>query len=302
MRLIKLAVNGILMRGLELENNLLRVRAKFIKEAKTEKCYRLWSIRDRYPAMLRVSSNDKMAVQVDVEVWELPYEGLTEIFLSEPDGLSIGKVALEDGEIILTVLYRKTGDRIMEWKDGKTRCKWANPNNDRYLHYHDEEWGVPVYDDHKLFEMLILECFQAGLSWECVLNKQEAFRQAFDDFDLEKVCSYDDKKIAELCENPGIIRNRLKIRAAISNARVFRDIKKEFGSFSTYLWHWTEKKVIYENDVVSSPLSDRVSKDLQKRGMKFVGTVIIYSYMQAVGVIYSHEKGCFMEHKGKTKI
>lgn len=190
----------------------------------------------------------------------------------------------------------------MEWKDGKIRCKWANPNNDRYLHYHDEEWGVPVYDDHKLFEMLILECFQAGLSWECVLNKQEAFRQAFDDFDLEKVCSYDDKKIAELCENPGIIRNRLKIRAAISNARVFRDIKKEFGSFSIYLWHWTEKKVIYENDVVSSPLSDRVSKDLQKRGMKFVGTVIIYSYMQAVGVIYSHEKGCFMEHKGITKI
>ncbi len=189
----------------------------------------------------------------------------------------------------------------MKWKDGKTRCKWANPRNDIYLRYHDEEWGVPVYDDQKLFEMLILECFQAGLSWECVLNKQEAFRQAFDHFDLEKVCCYDDQKIAELCENPGIIRNRLKICAAINNARVFRDIKKEFESFSNYLWHWTENTVIYENDVVRSPLSDRVSKDLQKRGMKFVGTVIIYSYMQAVGVIYSHEKGCFLEHKVKTE-
>lgn len=184
----------------------------------------------------------------------------------------------------------------MEWKDGKTRCRWANPNNDVYLHYHDEEWGVPVHDDGKLFEMLILECFQAGLSWECVLNKQEAFRKAFDGFDLEKVCEYDETKIGELCQNPGIIRNRLKIRAAVNNAHVFREIRQEYGSFSAYLWSWTEDKVIYENDKVSSPLSDKVSKDLQKRGMKFVGTVIIYSYMQAVGVIYSHEPGCFLEH------
>ncbi len=185
----------------------------------------------------------------------------------------------------------------MEWKDGKTRCKWANPNNATYLHYHDEEWGVPVHEDHKLFEMLILECFQAGLSWECILNKQEAFRRAFDGFDLEKVCEYGEEKIEELCKNKEIIRNRLKINAAVNNARIFREIQKEYGSFSKYLWHWTDEKVIYENDVVSSPLSDRVSKDLKKRGMKFVGTVIIYSYMQAVGVIYSHEKGCFMEHK-----
>ena len=170
----------------------------------------------------------------------------------------------------------------MEWKDGKTRCRWANPNNDVYLHYHDEEWGVPVHDDGKLFEMLILECFQAGLSWECVLNKQEAFRKAFDGFDLEKVCEYDETKISELCQDPGIIRNRLKIRAAGDNA------------------HWTEDRVIYENDKVSSPLSDKVSKDLQKRGMKFVGTVIIYSYMQAVGVIYSHEPGCFLEHVSRS--
>ncbi len=180
-----------------------------------------------------------------------------------------------------------------EWKDGKTRCRWANPKNDIYVHYHDEEWGVPVYDDQKLFEMLILECFQAGLSWECVLNKREAFRQAFDEFDLEKVCAYDEKKMSELRENQGIIRNRLKIRAAVNNARIFRQIQKEYGSFSAYLWHWTKDQIIYENDAVSSPLSDQMSKDLQKRGMKFVGTVIIYSYLQAVGVINSHEDGCF---------
>ena len=185
----------------------------------------------------------------------------------------------------------------MEWKDGKTRCRWANPKNDDYLRYHDEEWGIPVYDDHKLFEMLILECFQAGLSWECVLNKREAFWQAFDGFDLEKVCAYDEDKINELRENPGIIRNRLKIRAAVNNARVFREIQGEYGSFSNYLWKWTENQVIYEKDEVSSPLSDKVSKDLKKRGMKFVGTVIIYSYMQAVGGIYSHEDGCFLEHR-----
>lgn len=184
----------------------------------------------------------------------------------------------------------------MEWKDGKTRCRWANPNNDTYLHYHDAEWGVPVYDDHKLFEMLILECFQAGLSWECVLNKQEAFRQAFDGFDLKKVCAYDEEKINALCQDPGIIRNRLKIRAAVNNARIFRSIQEEYGSFSAYLWHWTDGTIIYEKNEASSPLSDAVSKDLQKRGMKFVGTVIIYAYLQAVGVIYSHEDGCFLEH------
>ena len=184
----------------------------------------------------------------------------------------------------------------MEWEDGKVRCQWANPKNEKYLRYHDEEWGVPVYDDHKLFEMLVLESFQAGLSWECVLNKQEAFRLAFDGFDLERVCAYGEEKIEELYENKEIIRNRLKIKAAVNNARIFREIQKEYGSFSTYLWRWTGNKVIYENDMVSSPLSDRVSKDLKKRGMKYVGTIIIYSYMQAVGVIYSHEKGCFLEH------
>lgn len=184
----------------------------------------------------------------------------------------------------------------MEWKDGKTRCQWANPKNEKYIHYHDEEWGVPVYDDHKLFEMLILESFQAGLSWECVLNKQEGFRRAFDNFDLEKVCSYDEAYTEKLRENPDIIRNKRKIQAAISNAKVFREIQREYGSFSEYIWHWTDRKIVYEKGQTRSELSDAISGDLKKRGMKFVGTTIIYAYLQAVGVIYSHEEGCFLEH------
>ena len=183
----------------------------------------------------------------------------------------------------------------MKYSDGKQRCSWANPQNALYIKYHDEEWGVPVHDDKKLFEMLILESFQAGLSWECVLNKREAFRKAFDGFDIENICSYDEEKIDELCRNKDIIRNRLKIKTAVSNAKIFKAIQAEYGSFSSYLWGWSDNKVIYETDVVSSPLSDRISNDLKKRGMKFVGTVIIYSYLQAVGVIYSHEKGCFLD-------
>lgn len=185
----------------------------------------------------------------------------------------------------------------MQWNDGKQRCFWANPNNEKYIEYHDHEWGIPVHDDHKLFEMLILEGFQAGLSWECVLNKREAFRQAFDQFEVEKVREYDEEKILELKDNPGIIRNMRKIQAAVTNAQVFCRIQEEHHSFSEYLWHWTDGKVIYEKGVTSSPLSDRISKDLKKRGMKFVGTTIIYSYLQAVGVIYSHEEGCYLEHR-----
>ena len=185
----------------------------------------------------------------------------------------------------------------MEWTDGKNRCCWANPKNGRYIRYHDEEWGVPVHDDHKLFEMLILECFQAGLSWECVLNKRDAFREAFDGFDLDAVCAYGEDKLELLRNNPGIIRNRLKIQAAVINARIFRDIQQECGSFSEYLWHWTGGKVIYERGLAHSELSDQISKDLKKRGMKFVGTTVIYAYLQAVGVIYSHDEGCFLAHK-----
>ena len=187
----------------------------------------------------------------------------------------------------------------MEYIDHKRRCFWANPKNPLYIQYHDEEWGQPVHDDHRLFEMLILESFQAGLSWECVLNKREAFREAFDGFDLEKVCNYDDVKTEMLCQDAGIIRNRLKINAAVKNARIFRDIAAEYGSFADFLWGFTGGQVVYENDKTSSPLSDEISKDLRKRGMTFVGTTIIYSYLQAVGVINSHEDGCFLCSKIK---
>lgn len=179
----------------------------------------------------------------------------------------------------------------------RVRCRWANPKNPLYIRYHDEEWGVPVHDDHRLFEMLILESFQAGLSWECILNKREAFRRAFDDFDLEKVCGYGQEKLTALEQDTGIVRNRLKIRAAVNNARIFRAVQREWGSFDRYLWHWTEGKTIYETGEVSSELSDAVSQDLKRRGMKFVGTVIIYSYLQAVGVINSHEETCFCRQR-----
>ena len=175
----------------------------------------------------------------------------------------------------------------------KKRCSWANPKNPLYIRYHDEEWGVPVHDDRRLFEMLILESFQAGLSWECILNKREAFRRAFDGFDLEKVCAYGEEKLAALEQDPGIVRNKLKIRAAVNNARIFRAIRQEWGSFDRYLWHWTEGKPVFETGRVSSERSDAGSGDLKRRGMKFVGTVIIYSCLQAVGGGNSHEETCF---------
>lgn len=184
----------------------------------------------------------------------------------------------------------------MEWADGKKRCHWVSPDDRRYIKYHDEEWGVPVHEERKLFEMLILEGFQAGLSWACVLNKREAFFRAFDGFDVRKVSTYNAGKLAALQADFGIIRNRLKIQAAVTNARVFLQIQQEWGSFDRYLWHWTNGQTVYEVGKVSSPLSDAVSKDLKKRGMKFVGTVIIYSYLQAVGVINSHEPDCFLSN------
>ena len=178
------------------------------------------------------------------------------------------------------------------------RCGWCLCNK-KMVKYHDEEWGVPVYDDHKLFEMLVLESFQAGLSWECVLNKRESFREAFDNFDLEKVCEYDEERMERLKENPGIIRNKRKIQSAVSNAKVFRNIRREFGSFSEYIWGFTDGKVVYEKGMSRSELSDTVSKDLKRRGMSFVGTTIIYAYLQAIGVINSHEEGCFLDIEGK---
>lgn len=181
------------------------------------------------------------------------------------------------------------------------RCKWCNLKNEKYIKYHDEEWGVPNFDDKYLFEMLILESFQAGLSWECVLNKREAFEKAYDNFDIKKIINYDETKILELSENKNIIRNKLKIKASINNAKVFKNIKEEYQTFYNYLKSYTNDKIIYENDKTTSPLSDAISKDLIKRGMKFVGTTIIYSYLQAIGVINSHEDDCYLYKKGRSK-
>ena len=176
----------------------------------------------------------------------------------------------------------------------KPRCRWCNLNNPLYVAYHDTEWGVPVHDDRKLSEMLILECFQAGLSWECILNKREAFRKAFDGFDYQQVAEYDDVKLETLRHNDGIVRNRLKITAAVSNAKAFMDIQTEFGSFDRFIWSFTDGKVIHEWERTSSPLSDTISKELRKRGMKFVGTTIVYSFLQAIGIVNSHEEGCWL--------
>lgn len=173
-------------------------------------------------------------------------------------------------------------------------CHWCNMNNPLYVDYHEKEWGVAVYDDDKLFEMLLLESFQAGLSWECVLNKRAAFRDAFDNFDYHAIADYGQEKIDSLMQNPGIIRNQLKIKAAITNARIFMQLQKEHVSFSSYIWHFTDGKTVYEYDKTTSPLSDNISKKLKKLGMKFVGSTIIYSYLQAIGIINSHEPDCHL--------
>ena len=176
------------------------------------------------------------------------------------------------------------------------RCHWVDENSPIYIKYHDEEWGIPKYDDKELFELLILESFQAGLSWITVLKKREDFRIAFDNFDVKKVASYDETKVNELLNNEKIIRSRGKINSAINNAKIFIDIQKEFGSFTNYIWGFTDNQVVKNSsDVlpVSTPLSDKISKDLKKRGMKYVGTIIIYSYLQAIGVVDDHEKDCF---------
>ena len=182
----------------------------------------------------------------------------------------------------------------------KSRCKWCNPKNSKYIKYHDKEWCKPNFNEKYLFEMLILESFQAGLSWKCVLNKREDFRKAYDNFEIDKICKYDDKKIQELMQNEKIIRNKLKIKASINNAQIFKEIQKEYGKFNKYLTTFTKEKIIYETNKTTNDLSDKISKDLQKKGMKFVGSTIIYSYLQAIGAIYSHDKECFMYKEEKS--
>ncbi len=180
----------------------------------------------------------------------------------------------------------------------KTRCPWCG-TDELYTAYHDKEWGRPEHDDRKLFEMLILEGMQAGLSWITILRKRESFRKAFDGFDPKKIAEYDDSKLAELLSNADIIRNRLKINAAVTNAKAFLEIQREFGSFDKYIWGFVNNTPIINRpkalaDVpATSPLSDEISAELKKRGFKFVGSTIIYSFMQAVGIVDDHLVSCF---------
>lgn len=175
----------------------------------------------------------------------------------------------------------------------KKRCDWASDVEEIYVKYHDDEWGVPTHDDRELFEFLVLESFQAGLSWITILKKRENFKKAFDDFDVVKVANYDESKVSELIENAGIIRHKGKITSAINNAKVFIEIQKEFGSFDEYIWGFTDGNVIKHEYLTESDLSNRISKDLKKRGMRFVGPTIIYSYLEAIGIIDNHQPNCF---------
>lgn len=174
----------------------------------------------------------------------------------------------------------------------KKRCSWVTAD-EVYVKYHDDEWGVPTHDDRELFEMLVLESFQAGLSWITILKKRENFKRAFDDFDVRKVASYDDAKVEELRMNEGIIRHKGKINAAVNNAQVFIEIQDEFGSFDEYIWGFTDGEIIKAEFLTESELSRHISKDLKKRGMKFVGPTIIYSYLESIGVIDNHQECCF---------
>jgi DNA-3-methyladenine glycosylase I len=182
--------------------------------------------------------------------------------------------------------------------DDKNRCAWCI-KEEIYKEYHDKEWGIRIYDDNKLFEYLILECFQAGLSWITILKKRENFRKAFDNFDYNKIAKYDEVKFSELINNSGIIRNKLKIRAATSNAKAFIAIRDEFGSFSKYIWAFVNHKPIknafktLEEIPAKTELSDKISKDLKSRGFKFVGSTVIYAHMQATGMVNDHLTNCF---------
>lgn len=186
--------------------------------------------------------------------------------------------------------------------ESKKRCGWCL-GDPLYEAYHDEEWGIPVYDDDKLFEFLILETFQAGLSWITILRKRENFRKAFDHFNYKKIANYNQEKIESLLDDAGIIRNKLKINATITNAKAFMEIQKEFGSFSKYIWSFVDGKPIknklenHKNAPATTPLSDTISKDLKQRGFKFVGSTVIYAHMQATGMVNDHVTECFRYHE-----
>ena len=179
------------------------------------------------------------------------------------------------------------------------RCHWAENGNAPYVAYHDDEWGVPQHDDRVLFEFLILEGAQAGLSWSTILNKRENYRKAFSEFDVRKVARYDEAKTAKLLQDPGIVRNRLKVEATVINARAFLEVQKEFGSFDAYIWQFVGGKprrnawASHNQVPASTPESDAMSKDLKRRGFKFVGSTIMYAFMQAVGMVNDHTGNCF---------
>ena len=177
------------------------------------------------------------------------------------------------------------------------RCSWCDEKDSLYVVYHDTEWGRAVHDDKKLFELLVLELFQTGLSWKCVLHKRQAFKQAFDNFDVEKIALYSSEKINQLKENAAIIRHEGKIKATIQNAAVFMNIQREFKTFDNYIWQWTDRKTLMiEATQTSSPLSQSISTDLFLRGMKFMGPVVVHSYLSAIGVFSAHEKNCFLHN------
>lgn len=184
----------------------------------------------------------------------------------------------------------------------KVRCGWCG-TDPLYVKYHDEEWGVPVKDDKTLFEFLILETFQAGLSWITILRKRENFRKAFDNFDYKKIAKYNQSKIDELLQNEGIIRNKLKVQSAITNAKALIEVQKEFGSFSNYIWefvnHTPIKNILksHKDAAATTSLSDALSKDLKKRGFKFVGSTVVYAHMQATGMVNDHIENCFRYHE-----
>lgn len=192
----------------------------------------------------------------------------------------------------------------MKKSSNKTRCSWVN-SDPIYIDYHDHEWGVPIYDDQLLFEFLILEGAQAGLSWITILKRRDNYRACFDNFDAEKIARYTPKKIEKLLQDPGIIRNRLKVQAAVTNAKAYLAVKKEFNSFAEYIWQFVDGKPIQAKRLslkqvpASTAISDKMSKDLKKRGFKFVGSTICYAFMQAVGMVNDHTQDCFRYQKLK---
>jgi len=193
----------------------------------------------------------------------------------------------------------------MQFIDGKPRCDWIKDHS-LYLQYHDEEWGVPIYDDHKLFELLVLESAEAGLSWLTILKKRENYQLAYDNFDPEKVACYDSKKEEELLMNAGIIRSKAKITSSVQNARKFLEIQKQHGSFSNYIWSYVDHQPIFNNwntseEVPSrTDLSDTICADMKNRGFTFIGSKIIYAFMQAIGMVNDHPAYCFRHHKNNV--